>query len=227
MLLTLGLVVMVIFLFLRNVSATVIPSLGAALLHHRHLRGHVPAALQPGQPVHDGADSLGRLRRRRRHRDARKHLPAHGDGREAAVRGAGRIEGNRLHHRFDDAVARGGVHPGAVPGRHPGPAVPRIRRHHLRRDPDFGRCVGDADAHAVSALPALARRAEAIAGSIASPSDSSKRCCASTTARCKSFCGIAPSRCRRRSGAGRHRSHVHQDPEGLHSRIRIPTRSTP
>ena len=54
MVLTLGLVVMVIFLFLRNVSATIIPSPGAAVLGSRHLRGDVPAELQPGQPVDDG-----------------------------------------------------------------------------------------------------------------------------------------------------------------------------
>ena len=43
-----------------------------------------------------------------------------------------------------------------------GRLVPRICGHHLRRDSDFGHCVGDAHAHAVLALPALARRAEAI-----------------------------------------------------------------
>ena len=38
LLLTIALVVMVIFLFLRNVSATIIPSLALADVHHRHFR---------------------------------------------------------------------------------------------------------------------------------------------------------------------------------------------
>ena len=63
MLLTLGLVVMVIFLFLRNVSATIIPSLALPFSDHWNVRRDVPARLQPRQPVHDGADSLDRLRR--------------------------------------------------------------------------------------------------------------------------------------------------------------------
>ena len=57
------------------------PQPGAADVHHRHLRRHVPAGLQPRQPVADGADALGRVRRGRRHRDAREHRPPHGDGR--------------------------------------------------------------------------------------------------------------------------------------------------
>ncbi len=64
---------------------------GAAVLDHRHVRGDVPAELQPGQPVDDGADPVGRLRRGRRHRDAGEHLPAHGDGQEAAGGVAGRL----------------------------------------------------------------------------------------------------------------------------------------
>ena len=60
------------------------PQPGAALLHHRHVRGDVHARLQPRQPVDDGADPLGRLRRRRRDRDAREHLPPRRDGRGSA-----------------------------------------------------------------------------------------------------------------------------------------------
>ena len=47
LLLTIGLVVMVIFLFLRNISATIIPSFALPMSDHRHLLGHVPARLQP------------------------------------------------------------------------------------------------------------------------------------------------------------------------------------
>ena len=83
---TLGLVVLVIFLFLRNVSATLIPSLALPFSIVGTFAVDVPARLQPRQPVADGADALGRLRRRRRHRDAREHRPPHGDGREPRCR---------------------------------------------------------------------------------------------------------------------------------------------
>ena len=53
-------------------------------LDRRDLRGDVPARLQPRQPVADGADALGRLRRRQHDRDAREHRAAHGDGQVAA-----------------------------------------------------------------------------------------------------------------------------------------------
>ena len=49
---------------------------------------------------------------------------------QAALR---RLEGNRLHDRLDDGVARRGVHPGAVHGRHRRPAAARVRGDHRRR----------------------------------------------------------------------------------------------
>ena len=58
LMLTVVLVVMVIFLFLRNVSATIIPSLALPASDHRDLRGDVPARLQPRQHVADGADAV-------------------------------------------------------------------------------------------------------------------------------------------------------------------------
>ena len=45
--LTIALVVMVIFLFLRSLSATVIPSVTVPLGAGRHLRLDVPRRLQP------------------------------------------------------------------------------------------------------------------------------------------------------------------------------------
>ena len=71
------------------------PQPGAAGLDRRHLRGDVSARLQPRQPVADGAHALGRLRRRRRDRDAGEHRPAHGDGQEADAGGVRRLEGDR------------------------------------------------------------------------------------------------------------------------------------
>ena len=51
MALTLGLVILVIFLFLRNASATLIPEHGAAVFDPGHVRRDVPARFQPGQPL--------------------------------------------------------------------------------------------------------------------------------------------------------------------------------
>ena len=117
MLLTLGLVIAVIFAVPAQRLRHRDSQSGAAVLDRRNVLGDVPVALQPGQPVDDGADSVGGLRGGRRHRDARKHFPAHGNGQEAAGGFAGGLERNRVHHRVDDAVAGGGVHSGAVHGR--------------------------------------------------------------------------------------------------------------
>ena len=92
--LTIALVVMVIFLFLRSLSATVIPGHCRPAVSDRHFRRDVHAGLQPRQPLAHGADHLDRLRRRRRHRDDREHLALSGDGRqpmEAALKGSGEI----------------------------------------------------------------------------------------------------------------------------------------
>ena len=50
------------------------PQRGGATLAGGHVRRHVCAGLQPGQPLADGADHLHRLRGGRCHRDDRKHL---------------------------------------------------------------------------------------------------------------------------------------------------------
>ena len=93
MVLTLALVVMVIFLFLRNVSGDGHPQPGAAVLDHRHVRRDVHARLQPRQPVDDGADPVGRLRRGRRDRDAGEHRT--GTSRWARTRWRRRSIGSR------------------------------------------------------------------------------------------------------------------------------------
>ena len=84
--LTVCLVVMVIFLFLRNLSRHPHSGRGRAVLHRRHVRRDVPARLQPEQSLADGADALGGLRGGRRHRDAGKHRAPHGDGQRRAWR---------------------------------------------------------------------------------------------------------------------------------------------
>ena len=133
------------------------PEPGAAVLDRRHVRGDVGARLQPRQPVADGADALGRLRRRRRDRHAREHRPPHGDGQAAHAGGARRIEGDRVHDRVDDGVARRGVHPDPVHGRHRRPPDARVRGHDRGGDSGLRPRVADADADAVQPLPEAAR----------------------------------------------------------------------
>ena len=72
LLLTIGLVVAVIFIFLRSLVATHLLGDRAAC-PGGHPRGDVCARLQPGQPVAHGAHHRRGLRRRRRHRGAREH----------------------------------------------------------------------------------------------------------------------------------------------------------
>ena len=59
------------------------PQPGAAHVDRGHVRGDVPARLQHRQPVADGADAVGGLRRGRRHRHAGKHRSPHGDAARA------------------------------------------------------------------------------------------------------------------------------------------------
>ena len=54
LILSVGLVVMVIFLFLRNVWATIIPSITVPMALVATFGVDVPARLQPGQSVADG-----------------------------------------------------------------------------------------------------------------------------------------------------------------------------
>ena len=60
-------------LFLRNGAPPLIPERRGAGLADRHLRRHVPARLQPRQPLADGAHHRHRLRGGRRHRGAGEH----------------------------------------------------------------------------------------------------------------------------------------------------------
>ena len=83
---SIALVILVVFLFLRNLRATLIPERRRAALADRHLRRDVPAGLQPRQSVADGADDLDRLRGGRRDRGDREHHPLPGAGHAAAAR---------------------------------------------------------------------------------------------------------------------------------------------
>jgi len=85
LMLTIALVVMVIFIFLRNFWATVIPAVTVPTVADRYPRDTLRAWLQSRQSLADGFVDRGRLRGRRRRRRDREHRSAHG-GRCLAVR---------------------------------------------------------------------------------------------------------------------------------------------
>ena len=156
---TLVLVVGVIFLFLHNGSATLIPALALPfsilgtfavmqmLDFSLNNLSMMALILSIGFVVDDAIVML-------------ENIVRHMENGEEPLDGVAQgLEGNRLHDPDDDHVARGGVHPDSVHERHPRPAVPRVRRHDHDGDSDFRRRVGHADADAVQPLPA--RRAHA------------------------------------------------------------------
>ena len=127
----------------------------------RRLRADVGVRLYARQSVTDGADDRGRLRRRRRHRDAGKHHALHRGRRKAAGRRLQGRQRNRLHHRVDQHFAGRGADPAAADGRHHRPPVPRIRGDAGDDDLRVDGGVADADADDGVALPARARRNQA------------------------------------------------------------------
>ena len=132
--LTIALVVMVIFLFLRNVAATVIPSitvplslLGATAI--MYLAGFsldnlslMALTIAVGFVVDDAIVVVENIYR---------HIE---DGLSAARGGAQGRARDRLHRSVDQPLADRGVHSAPAHGRHRRAAVPRIRDHGDDRD---------------------------------------------------------------------------------------------
>ena len=153
MLVTLVLVVGVIFMFLHNGSATLIPALALpfsilgtfavmkVLNFSLNNLSMMALILSIGFVVDDAIVMLENIVR---------HME---NGRGAARSGAQGLEGNRLHDRHDDHVARGGVHPDSLHERDSRPAVPRVRRDDHGGRAHLGRRLGDADADAVQPVP--------------------------------------------------------------------------
>ena len=163
LLLTICLVVLVIFFFLRNVSATLIPSLAVPLsllgtFGAMKLLGFtidtlsmMAMTLSVGFVVDDAIVMLENIVR---------HLEM------GKSRLAGRLRGRArsgIHDYFDDHVAGGGIYSGAVPGRDYRTAAARVLHYHRGLDPDFGRDFTLADADAVQHLAAAhAARCESL-----------------------------------------------------------------
>ena len=154
LLLALGLVILVIFLFLRNLSATVIPSLALPMsivgtfavmyildysLDNLSLMALI---LSVGFVVDDAIVVLENIVR---------HMEM---GEEPFPGGPDGLPGDRLHHRIHDPVPGRGLHPGLFHGRHPGPAAARICRDHRGGHPGVRPGLSDPHPHAVQPLPA-------------------------------------------------------------------------
>ena len=110
LMISIGLVILVVFVFLRDLRVDADPERGGARVAGRNLRRDVPVRLQPGQLVLDGADDRDRFRRGRRHRRAGERLPPYRGG---DVPDGGRDAGcqrGRLHGAVHERVPGSGVH---------------------------------------------------------------------------------------------------------------------
>ena len=194
LMLTVALVVMVIFLFLRNFWATVIPAITVPLslvgtFAVLYVLGYsldnlslMALSIAVGFVVDDAVVVIENIVR---------HLE------EGLTPMRGRAEGlgrNRLHHRLHHAVADRGIHPAVPDGRLCRQAVPGIRRH----DHGFAAAVAghlaDADADDVRAPAARTNRARSTAGSISRSNAASMPCSRCTRAACGSCCATASPR---------------------------------
>ncbi len=156
MMLTIALVVMVIFLFLRTLSATIIPSIAVPLsivgtFAVMYLLGYsldnlslMALTISTGFVVDDAIVMIENIDRY----IEEGHSPL-----EAALLG---VRPDRLHHRVVDRVADCRADSAALHGRHCGPPVPRIRGHPERDHPAVGHHFADPDAHDVLAIAAPA-----------------------------------------------------------------------
>ncbi len=150
LMLTVALVVMVMFLFLRNLAATIIPSIAVPLslvatFGVMYLLGYslnnltlMALTISTGFVVDDAIVMIENITR---------YIEA---GEHSAGRRAQRLGANWLHHRLVDRLADCRSHSSVIHGRYRGPPVSRIRRHAERDHPGLGR--GFAHAHSDDVL---------------------------------------------------------------------------
>ena len=157
------LVTLVVFLFLRSARATVIPSVAVPLslvgtFGVMYLLGYsldnlslMALTISTGFVVDDAivvTENIARFIE-----DGQPPLRRRARGREA----------DRLHDRVDHRVAHRGLHPDPVHGRHRRAALPRVRGHAEHRHRDLGARLADADADDGGVPAARARPAQALA----------------------------------------------------------------
>ena len=156
LILTVVLVVLVIFLFVRRLVGDHHSGACPAGIDHRHLCRHVSRRILPQQCFAARAHARGRVRGRRRDRDARKHRPPHAKPAWTNGGGSQRFARDHLHDRIDDHLAGRGIHPGFFHGGRGRARIPRICQCDRHRHFGVGLCVVDADADAVQPFPASA-----------------------------------------------------------------------
>jgi hypothetical protein len=145
------LVILVVFLFLRRVRATLIPAAAVPVsivstFGFMYLAGYSLNNLSLMALI-----VAHRLRRRRRHRGAGERHAPHRGRHAADAGGAPRRAGGRLHRGIDEHLAHRGVHTDHFHGRHRRALLPRIRPHAVGSDPGIARGVIDPDADDVRA----------------------------------------------------------------------------
>ena len=142
---------MVIFLFLRNLSATIIPSVAVPLslvgtFGVMYLLGYslnnltlMALTISTGFVVDDAIVMI-------------ENITRYIEEGETPLRGGAQRRGaDRLHHRLADRLADRRADSAAVHGRYRRPPVPRIRRHAERHHPGLRRRVAHAHADDVRA----------------------------------------------------------------------------
>ena len=152
MLLTIGLVILVIFLFLRTLWATIIPSLAVPLsllatFAIMYAAGYsldnislMALTISVGFVVDDAIVMIENIVRYIEQGDA------------PVRRRAKRRRPNRLYDHLDHLFADRGVHSAVLHGRHHRPIVPRICRYRIGGGGCFGGDLADADAGLVLAV---------------------------------------------------------------------------
>jgi hypothetical protein len=145
------LVILVILLFLRNLSATIIPALAlpisvvgtfgamAVLGYSLDNLSLLALTLSVGFVVDDAIVML-------------ENIVRHVEGRNTVRGGDPGRPRDRLHDPFDDPLADCRFHSGALHERHRRPPAARIRGHHLRRHSGLRLRVADPDPDALQPL---------------------------------------------------------------------------
>ena len=101
MIISIGLVILVVFIFLRSGWSTFIPSVVGAGIDHRHVRRDVSDGVHPGQSFADGADHCDGIRGRRCDCRHRKHYAPPRKWHETDA-GCPQRRGRDWFHRFVD-----------------------------------------------------------------------------------------------------------------------------
>ena len=153
LLISIVLVILVVFVFLRTVRATMIPEHCRAAFAGGNIRRHVSAGLQPGQSVAHGAGDFHRLRGGRRDRGAGKHHALRRTRHGCGAGGLQRSGGDWVYRAFHEHLAGGGVHSIADDGRNRGAAVPRVRGYAEHGDRSFAAGIADHHADHVRQVP--------------------------------------------------------------------------